>query len=101
MWDARHGGFFWRVGDPGQVKSSEKWLYGQSFALYALVEYYRAGERPEVLADAIALFQLVQERMVDRRHGGWLELSPTFITLDSAVCSNQRTNTSLLGGLCR
>lgn len=74
LWDDRHGGVFWRVGDAGEVKSSDKWLYGQSFALYALVEHYRAGGRAEVLADARALFQVVQEKMVDRRHGGWIEL---------------------------
>ncbi len=72
--DHRHGGYFWRVGDHGQARSSDKWLYGQSFALFALIEFYRASRRPEVLAEATALFQLVQERMLDPGDGGWFEL---------------------------
>jgi mannose/cellobiose epimerase-like protein (N-acyl-D-glucosamine 2-epimerase family) len=75
MRDTQHGGFFWRVGKAGEVRSSDKWLYGQSFALYAFVEFYRATGRSDVLRDAVALFELIQEKMVDHEHGGWIELA--------------------------
>ena len=46
MWDAEHGGFYWEVDVTGEKQlKPDKHLYGQSFALYALSEYYRAGEQ--------------------------------------------------------
>lgn len=86
MLDHQHGGFFWRVGDDGAVANADKWLYGQAFALFALVEFHRASGQADALADALALFGVVQERMVDRRHGGWVELlAPDFSVLPEGV----------------
>ena len=43
MWDRELGGFYWEVDATGEtVTDPEKYMYGESFALYALSEYYRA-----------------------------------------------------------
>lgn len=84
--DQEHGGFFWRVGSDGEVTNSQKWLYAQAFALYGLVEFHRASGQADALADALDLFAVVQERMKDRRHGGWIELlAPDFSILPAGV----------------
>ncbi|MDZ7639076.1 MAG: AGE family epimerase/isomerase [Bryobacterales bacterium] len=74
MWDAEHGGFFWMV-DPasGKVPMPAKHLYGQSFALYALAEYYRASQLPEVLALADRLVERLERHAYDTRYGGYEE----------------------------
>ena len=51
MWDAANGGFYWEVDVTGdQQLKPNKHLYGQSFALYALSEYYLASGKQEVAA---------------------------------------------------
>jgi len=74
MWDARHGGFFWRVDATGRQKlAPKKHLYGQAFALYALSEYAMASGRKDVLEAAVRLFELLEAKAHDPRHGGYLE----------------------------
>lgn len=86
MLDQEHGGVFWRVRSNGEVASAHKWLYAQAFAMYSLVEFHRASGQADALADALAIFSVVQERMKDRRHGGWIELlAPDFSTLPAGM----------------
>lgn len=73
MLDRRHGGYVWRADFTGRVTDGRKALYGQAFALYALVEYHRATDREEPLARARSLFDVVQEKMADKSHSGWSE----------------------------
>ena len=74
MWDAKHGGFYWEVDATGsrQLKPN-KFLYGQSFALYALSEYYLASGRKEVLDFAVKFFNLLEEKAHDATYGGYVE----------------------------
>lgn len=74
MWDPEHGGFFWMV-DPaaGKVPMPGKHLYGQSFALYALAEYYRASQDQEGLALADRLVDHMERYAYDTRYGGYEE----------------------------
>lgn len=74
MWDPKYGGFYWEVDATGSHKlKPNKHLYGQSFALYALSEYYLASERKEVLDFAIKFFNLLEERAHDATYGGYGE----------------------------
>lgn len=73
MLDERNGGFYWRADLKGRIIDPRKILYGQAFALYALVEHHRASGSPEPLAMARSLFDLVQGRMHDDANGGWIE----------------------------
>jgi mannose/cellobiose epimerase-like protein (N-acyl-D-glucosamine 2-epimerase family) len=71
--DPQHGGYFWKTDLDGSVIHDCKFLYGQSFVLYALVEYHRASGDPEPLRQAMNLYQLLQRKLHDTVHGGWLE----------------------------
>jgi mannose/cellobiose epimerase-like protein (N-acyl-D-glucosamine 2-epimerase family) len=71
--DLDHGGYFWKTDLDGQVTHDCKFLYGQSFVIYALVEYHRASGDPEPLRQAMNLYHLLQQKLHDPVHGGWLE----------------------------
>lgn len=74
MRDPRHGGFYWRVDAAGMKPlAPKKHLYGQAFALYALSEFAMASGRPDVREQAVRLFELLDQKAHDRRHGGYLE----------------------------
>jgi mannose/cellobiose epimerase-like protein (N-acyl-D-glucosamine 2-epimerase family) len=74
MWDKTHGGFYWEVDVTGQEKrNTAKHLYGQSFALYAVSEYYLAVKDPGVLTFANRFFDLLESKAYDEAHGGYNE----------------------------
>jgi cellobiose epimerase len=74
MWDQKNGGFYWEVDVTGDKKMrAGKHLYGQSFALYALSEYYLASGKQEVLNLAIHEFNLLEAKAHDKTFGGYLE----------------------------
>ena len=43
FWDSDYGGWFWKSRRDGSCLDDGKVVYGQSFAIYALSEYYCAG----------------------------------------------------------
>ena len=74
MWDQKNGGFYWEVDVTGEKKLRlKKHLYGQSFALYALSEYYLATGKKEALDLATRLFNLMEAKAHDKIYGGYLE----------------------------
>jgi len=74
MWDGQNGGFYWEVDSAGDRKlKPKKHLYGQSFALYAISEYYLASRRHEVLDLATRLFVLIEAKSHDTLYGGYIE----------------------------
>lgn len=74
MWDQENGGFYWEVDATGNEKlKPKKHLYGQSFALYAISEYYLATKRQDVLDFAIRFFKLLEEKSHDKKYGGYIE----------------------------
>ncbi len=78
MRDRRHGGYFAKVHDAGQVKDSRKHVYLNAFALYGLVAYHRATGDERALTAAKDLFHILEEKAHDRRNGGYIE----FFTAD-------------------
>lgn len=74
MWDAENGGFYWEVDSTGNKKlRPRKHLYGQSFGLYAISEYYLATQRQDVLEFAIRFFNLLEAKSHDNIYGGYIE----------------------------
>lgn len=74
MWDSENGGFYWEVDATGDKKlRPRKHLYGQSFALYAMSEFYLASGRKDVLDFAIRFFNLLEEKSHDKTYGGYVE----------------------------
>ena len=42
FWDEKYGGFYWKVKRDGSELDQAKIVYGESFCIYALSEYYLA-----------------------------------------------------------
>jgi cellobiose epimerase len=74
MWDKKNGGFYWEVDATGdKLLKPKKHLYGQSFALYAISEYYLASQRKDVLDFAVQFFNLLESKSHDKTYGGYVE----------------------------
>jgi cellobiose epimerase len=74
MWDPINGGFYWEVDVTGNQKlKTNKHLYGQSFALYAVSEYALASGNRDALDFANQIFALLEEKSHDKVHGGYVE----------------------------
>jgi mannobiose 2-epimerase len=73
MFDRQYGGCYWKTDVDRCVIEPHKILYGQSIAIYALVEYHRASGLPDPLEYACSLYETVQQRFHDQVHGGWIE----------------------------
>lgn len=63
--DRENGGIFWSMTYDGKPLDTTKHTYNQAFAIYALAAYYRLTGNEEALAQAEALFQLIEERCTD------------------------------------
>lgn len=74
MWDKKNGGFYWEMDAAGgQIIRPKKHMYGESFALYALSEYYLASKNKAALDLANELFRLMEAHAYDKQYGGYLE----------------------------
>lgn len=71
--DRENGGYFWTTDLKGQPVNTRKIVYGESFVIYSFVEYYRASGDKEALRHAMDLYQVLQQRSHDAKHGGWIE----------------------------
>jgi mannobiose 2-epimerase len=71
--DHKNGGYFWKTDVSGKTTNDRKILYGQSFVMYALIEYHRATQSAAPLCRAMALYHLIQDRAHDRKNRGWIE----------------------------
>jgi mannobiose 2-epimerase len=71
--DRQNGGYYWRTDLAGKPTFERKIMYGQSFVLYGLVEYYRASGDRQALQHAMDLFRVIQQRAHDTNHLGWIE----------------------------
>lgn len=67
MWDRENGGFFqYYPPEPGSVEQpAYKMSYGNAFALYALAEYAKINQAPEVLAWVRRAFQWLEDKAHD------------------------------------
>jgi len=73
FYDKNNGGYFWSTDLSGTVINDKKILYGESFVIYAFVEYYRASHEYEALKKALDLFRTIQKFGYDKKNGGWFE----------------------------
>lgn len=71
--DREHGGVYWAVDYKGDPLIPTKQLYGQSFAVYGLSEYYRATRHEPALAFAREIFDLMVRHGHDSRRQGFHE----------------------------
>jgi mannobiose 2-epimerase len=71
--DRQHGGYYWTTDLQGRAINRNKIVYGQSFVIYGLVEYYRASGDTNALHQAKGLYLALQQHAHDSKHGGWIE----------------------------
>ncbi len=71
--DAQNGGYYWTTDPTGKPLNQRKIVYGESFVIYGLVEYYRASGDKAALQHAMALYHVLQQRAHDPKNGGWIE----------------------------
>lgn len=91
FWDACHGGWYWKVNQDGSRLDDGKVVYGQSFAIYALTEYFMATGDSRALDKACETFDLLQKYCADTRHGGYYEnLEPDWGVSAGGFCAGDR-----------
>ena len=73
FWDDKNGGFCWKTDRKGNVLDFGKVIYGQSFAIYALSEYYLCTGDKRGLEYAEKTFDLIQLYATDTENGGYFE----------------------------
>ncbi len=73
FWDEKYGGFYWKVKRDGSELDAAKIVYGESFCIYALSEYYRATRDTRALEYASLTFDLLQKYCADVQNGGYIE----------------------------
>jgi mannobiose 2-epimerase len=71
--DRQNGGYFWTTDLDGAPLNNCKYLYGESFVIYAFVEYYRASGDKDALRHAMELYHTIQKHLHDGKNGGWFE----------------------------
>lgn len=73
FWDKVNGGWAWVTDRKGNVLDNGKLIYGQTFAIYALAEYYLALGDVEALSYAEKTFDLMKKYAADTQYGGFFE----------------------------
>ena len=73
FWDEKYGGFYWKVKRDGSELDDAKIVYGESYCIYALSEYYRATGDKRALEYASRTFDLLQKYCADVQNGGYIE----------------------------
>lgn len=71
--DREFGGYLWATKADGTPIQTEKQIYGHSFAIYGLSEYYRATGDKTALNRAIELYRLIEQHSRDRKNGGYFD----------------------------
>ena len=71
--DKEHGGAFWVLDYEGNPTDTSKELYGQSFVIYSLCEYFEATGSEAALKSARELFRLIEKHCHDDANGGYYE----------------------------
>jgi len=71
--DNQYGGVYWSVAADGSPKEIKKQLYGHSFAVYSLSEYYKITKDETVLKKATGIFSKIVEHAYDKVNGGYIE----------------------------
>ncbi len=76
LWDDTYGGYYIIVDQDGSridSLSTEKRIYGQAFAIYALAQYYEVSKKDKALEWAKKSFQWIEDYSHDPENGGYFE----------------------------
>ncbi len=84
--DDENGGLYWSLDYKGHPLDTKKQVYGLSFGIYALAEYYMANPFEPAKEKAIELFELIVQHAYDKENGGFIEA----LTADWQPIDDQR-----------
>jgi len=73
FWDKQFGGAYWLLDHTGKAVDDSKEIYGQSFLIYGLSEYYLATGDSAALEKAKELFNLIEKYGHDDANKGYFE----------------------------
>lgn len=73
LWDNKNEGWCWKAKRDGSALDDGKNVYGQSFAIYSLSEYYISTGDKRGLEYAEKTFDLLQKYCADTHYGGYYE----------------------------
>ncbi len=73
FFDPLYGGVYWELDAEGNPLNTKKQVYAQAFTIYALSAYYRLTSDKQALAKALACFELLESKTIDRKREGYLE----------------------------
>lgn len=71
--DTQYGGAYWMLDSRGKPLNDNKELYGQSFLIYGLAEYFLAAGDKDALEKAKELFGLIEKHCHDDTNKGYFE----------------------------
>lgn len=71
--DKTYGGVYWSVDYKGYPANRKKQVYAQSFALYALSEFFLASGLTASKQYALEIFRLLEQFSYDSKRGGYID----------------------------
>ncbi len=71
--DKHYGGVYWTVDYKGNPLDTKKQVYAIAFMVYAFSEYYKATKLPDVVQNAINLYDTIIKHSYDKTNGGYIE----------------------------
>ena len=71
--DREYGGVYWSLTPQGAPLDTKKQIYALGFAIYGLSEYYRATGDEGALAEALSLYNSIEEHSFDSERNGYFE----------------------------
>jgi mannobiose 2-epimerase len=73
FWDEEFGGVYWMLDCQGRPHDTKKRIYGQTFTVFALAEYYHATQDAEALEKSLRMVRSIESASHDGEHGGYFE----------------------------
>ena len=102
LFDKEFNGVYWMVDYEGNPIDTRKHVYCQSFAIYALSQYYKATKNEEALSLAMNLFDLIESKGFNKGNLAYLEefdrkwnITPNEMLSENGVIAEITTNTHL------
>lgn len=102
FYDNEYKGVFFLSDYKGNIINKRKQTYVQGFFIYALCEYYKATNNKTALKLALETFYIIEDKMYDQLHKGYLEeftedfqLIESELTSEHGVTAYFTTNTHL------
>lgn len=71
--DKKYGGVYWSADAAGNMLDGKKQIYGLSFCIYGLSEYYKVTNDEQAMETAIALYHLIEDKSFDKDRNGYIE----------------------------